>query len=443
MEATNKKKIIKSYSYNGNFSKTQSDFAFIKEEDGETKHNKSILKRSKKDSDRKVLFNLNKLKINDCHIKPFHISSNANESLLKTNVTKNQTNFLETLKINFENKNLTSINNINNNYVISTGNKILYRNKSQENIHNTQRPNYNYNNSFQKINDNNQEGNNFKPDLIENITNIIEPNETDNIVQNFDNKPPIKIRSNKTYLEILENLIKSINTNFQYQNTNKISTTDGYTLPILKSTKRKPDKMLAFLKKSKKDKVSAKDIMIYYLKENERDKSKNIPINNFKNYLKNNNYRKFNYGLNKIYGNSETFLRRMEEIKKNNIIASKKDFNIESYQETLLKMLKKRINENSYIKLQNSYKLFNEINLGAFIPKGRYINLAEKLRDFLSKDVYEKLKKTDKHYLLFLRKKKEEMKKKKIENQTKYSLYQKMSKTLRVYRQKIKRNKSY
>ena len=201
--------------------------------------------------------------------------------------------------------------------------------------------------------------------------------------------------------------------------------------------------MLAFLKKSKKDKVSAKDIMIHYLKENERDKSKNIPINNFKNYLKNNNYRKFNYGLNKIYGNSETFLRRMEEIKKNNIIASKKDFNIESYQETLLKMLKKRINENSYIKLQNSYKLFNEINFGAFIPKGRYINLAEKLRDFLSKDVYEKLKKTDKHYLLFLRKKKEEMKKKKIENQTKYSLYQKMSKTLRVYRQKIKRNKSY
>lgn len=106
MEATNKKKIIKSYSYNGNFSKTQSDFAFLKEEDDEAKHNKSILKRSKKDSDKKVLFNLNKLKINDWHIKPYHISSNANESLLKTNVTKNQTNLIETLKKNSENKNI-------------------------------------------------------------------------------------------------------------------------------------------------------------------------------------------------------------------------------------------------------------------------------------------------------------------------------------------------
>ena len=179
------------------------------------------------------------------------------------------------------------------------------------------------------------------------------------------------------------------------------------------------------------------------MKENERDTSKNIPFNNFKKYLKKIDYRKFNYGLDKIYGNSETFLRRLEEIKKNNIIAFKNDFNIESYQSTLLKILKKRVSEKSYIKLQTSYKLFNERNFGVLIPKGRYLNLAEKLKDFLSKDIYEKMKKTDRNYLLYLRKQKEEKNKKEMENQSKFSFYQKLNKTLRVFDQKKRRNKSY
>ena len=391
-----------------------------------------------------VLFNLNKYKIKNIHSKPNQLSSNANESLLKTNVTKNQTNLLETLKKNSENKNMNSINDITNNNVISTDNKTLYKNKSQENIYNTLRAKYNRNNILPNINDN-QEENNFNIDLINDITNTIEPKDSGNFIPNIDsdNIPFNDIQFKQNNLESIENLENSINTNQQYQNTNNISKADGHTLPILNRTKRQKDKMWAFLKKSRKEKTSANEIIIHYLKENERDTSKNIPFNNFKKYLKKIDYRKFNYGLDKIYGNSETFLRRLEEIKKNNIIAFKNDFNIESYQSTLLKILKKRVSEKSYIKLQTSYKLFNERNFGVLIPKGRYLNLAEKLKDFLSKDIYEKMKKTDRNYLLYLRKQKEEKNKKEIENQSKFSFYQKLNKTLRVFDQKKRRNKSY
>ena len=444
MEEINKKKVIKSHSYNENFSKSQSDFIFLKPETDENKLNRSILRRTKKDSDKKVLFNLNKYKIKNIHSKPNQLSSNANESLLKTNVTKNQTNLIETLKKNSENKNMNSINDITNNNVISTDNKTLYKNKSQENIYNTLRAKYNRNNILPNINDN-QEENNFNIDLINDITNTIEPKDSGNFIPNIDsdNIPFNDIQFKQNNLESIENLENSINTNQQYQNTNNISKADGHTLPILNRTKRQKDKMWAFLKKSRKEKTSANEIIIHYLKENERDTSKNIPFNNFKKYLKKIDYRKFNYGLDKIYGNSETFLRRLEEIKKNNIIAFKNDFNIESYQSTLLKILKKRVSEKSYIKLQTSYKLFNERNFGVLIPKGRYINLAEKLKDFLSKDIYEKMKKTDRNYLLYLRKQKEEKNKKEIENQSKFSFYQKLNKTLRVFDQKKRRNKSY
>ena len=444
MEEINKKKVIKSHSYNENFSKSQSDFIFLKPETDENKLNRSILRRTKKDSDKKVLFNLNKYKIKNIHSKPNQLSSNANESLLKTNVTKKQTNLIETLKKNSENKNMNSINDITNNNVISTDNKTLYKNKSQENIYNTLRAKYNQNNILPNINDN-QEENNFNIDLINDITNTIEPKDSGNFIPNIDsdNIPFNDIQFKQNNLESIENLENSINTNQQYQNTNNISKADGHTLPILNRTKRQKDKMWAFLKKSRKEKTSANEIIIHYLKENERDTSKNIPFNNFKKYLKKIDYRKFNYGLDKIYGNSETFLRRLEEIKKNNIIAFKNDFNIESYQSTLLKILKKRVSEKSYIKLQTSYKLFNERNFGVLIPKGRYINLAEKLKDFLSKDIYEKMKKTDRNYLLYLRKQKEEKNKKEMENQSKFSFYQKLNKTLRVFDQKKRRNKSY
>ena len=43
MEEINKKKVIKSHSYNENFSKSQSDFIFLKPETDENKLNRSII----------------------------------------------------------------------------------------------------------------------------------------------------------------------------------------------------------------------------------------------------------------------------------------------------------------------------------------------------------------------------------------------------------------
>ena len=147
---------------------------------------------------------------------------------------------------------------------------------------------------------------------------------------------------------------------------------------------------LPFLEKSKKKKISAKDIYLHYLKENENDKSKSQTIYNFSKYLKDNN-KKFNYGFDKIYGNNPSFICRINEIKKNNFIAYKKDFNILDYQNTLLKLLKKKVSPKYLENLESSYKIFNERNFGMMIPRGRYIDLADKLKNFLSKDIFEKV----------------------------------------------------
>ncbi len=200
---------------------------------------------------------------------------------------------------------------------------------------------------------------------------------------------------------------------------------------------------MPYILKSRKEHISANDIILHYLKENERDNSKNIPIINFKKYLEYTDDKKFNYGLDKIYGNSEKFLKRVEEIKKNNIIAYKKDFNIENYQNALLKILKKRVSQQNHQKLQKSYKLFNERNFDIIIPRGRYFNLAEKLKDFLSRDIYEKMKRTDRNYLLYLNKKEDQKRKYEVENKTKNDFYQKLNKTLKLFHKKLKRNNSY
>jgi hypothetical protein len=359
---------------------------------------------------------------------------------------------IEGLKKSTENKNLNSNNDITNNNMISTNNKTLYKNKSQESLYTALKPKYNYpDNPPESKKD--QEENILDLNLVQELNNAMNPKISGEVNSNILNlnEPYNDIQFNENNLESLDN-IENIENNIinakepnPFQNTNTISKKASQTLPkLFNSTKRrKRDKMWTFLMKSRKEKTSANDIIIHYLKENERDNSKNIPFNNFKKYLDKNDYKKFNYGLDKIYGNSQTFLRRLEEIKKNNIIAFKKDFNIENYQSTLLKILKKRVSQKSYINLQTSYRLFNERNYGMLIPRGRYINLAEKLKDFLSKDIYEKMKRTDRNYLLYLEKKGEQKRKIEVENENRTTFYKKLNKTLRIFDKKMRREKSY
>jgi hypothetical protein len=164
----------------------------------------------------------------------------------------------------------------------------------------------------------------------------------------------------------------------------------------------------SFFQIFKKKNISAQDIFCHYLKENDNDRP-----NRRKNIHKLNKFSgSYDYchvicpRLKNIYGNSPSFMNRINEIKKNHFIAYKKDFNIKDYQDTLLKLMDKKICDKYLNNLRDKYVAFNEKNYGMVIPRGRYINLAYKLKGHLSGDVYDNLIKKDKNYKLYFERKK-------------------------------------
>ena len=165
-------------------------------------------------------------------------------------------------------------------------------------------------------------------------------------------------------------------------------------------------KLSPFFKISKKGKVTARQIYRHYLRENAKDDGLTE-----KNKISTKFNGSYDYshvicpGLKNIYGNNKNYMNMMNEIKKNNFIAYKKDFNIKDYQKTLIKLMKKNVSEKYLDDLKKNYMKFNEKNYGMIIPKGRYINLANKLKEHLSGDCYENLRKMDKNYKLYFEKK--------------------------------------
>jgi hypothetical protein len=335
-----------------------------------------------------------------------------------------------------------STNDINTNNQFPTENKILFKNRSQGNIFTDSKlKKYYLKNRIERKES--EDENIFNLNLVSDINNALfrKNSENTNSILPQQNIPLNNLPSQEINLESYDNLEDTMKSRTQYPFKKMNLKENEETLPKL--TRKKISQKMPFLLKSKKEKITANYIIYHYLKENERDISKNVPFNNFKKYLKDNDYKKFNYGLDKIYGNTKSFLRRVDEIKKNNVIAYKNDFNIENYQNTLLKILKKRVTEKSYNKLQRSYKLFNERNYDIIIPRGRYINLAEKLKDFLSRDIYEQMKRTDRNYLLYLMKNKALKNKKETENEIKETFYKKLNATVKSFNKKLKRNQSY
>ena len=441
----NKKKIIKYHSYGGdNINLYTGQNSIIKSEADENKLNRSILKRSKVLNNKKVLFNFEKCEVDGGkrRSKFNQVSSMINESLLKTNITKEQTDFNDTFKKSIDNKIINSTNDINTNNQFPTENKILFKNRSQGNIFTDSKlKKYYLKNRIERKES--EDENIFNLNIVSDINNVLfrKNSENSNSILPQQNMPLNNLPSQEINLEAYDNLEDTMKSRTQYPFKKMNLKENEETLPKL--TRKKISQKMPFLLKSKKEKITANDIIYHYLKENERDISKNVPFNNFKKYLKDNDYKKFNYGLDKIYGNTKSFLRRVDEIKKNNVIAYKNDFNIENYQNTLLKILKKRVTEKSYNKLQRSYKLFNERNYDIIIPRGRYINLAEKLKDFLSRDIYEQMKRTDRNYLLYLMKNKALKNKKETENEIKETFYKKLNATVKSFNKKLKRNQSY
>lgn len=175
------------------------------------------------------------------------------------------------------------------------------------------------------------------------------------------------------------NTINSFNNNSIIENKN--------------SSNLSPYKFSKFYQYSKNINVSARQIYEHYISKEINQKIR--PIDNFTKFFQ----KKFSSPknkLNKLYNIDNLYINNILELKRNNSIAYKDDFNIQEYQKILLGMLKKRIPSNSLFCLRQNFKRFNEKYLKGFIPhKGRYTNLAEKIRDSAPIFLINKLQKLD------------------------------------------------
>jgi hypothetical protein len=221
---------------------------------------------------------------------------------------------------------------------------------------------------------------------------------------------------NSSYL--FEALLNKISSQSRNYNTNYNTKTK---LKPFKNTVFKPSK---FYKKSKNEKITAHQIYRHYLKR-EQKKPKN------KRHIFNGSY-DYSYvmcpSLKLLYGENPSFVKNIYEIKKNDNIAFKKDFDIKEYQNTLMKLFRKNISEKNMDKLRNDYKLFNEKNFGFNIPKGRYIDLAMKLKDNISNFAFENIKRMDRNYEKYFGEEKVEDKEKQKQKKDNKNKNKKMNK---------------
>ena len=243
-------------------------------------------------------------------------------------------------------------------------------------------------------------------------------NSMNNILPNIKNKQALSISHlpfnntrNKSLLKIKNNFNQSFNNlnNLNTNSTRGFNTTKNKNITNYSVSKNnsqfllfsyndnfaqtkvgKKNNFSKFFYKSQSKLYTSKKIFKHYIREEERDKV--VPIK----YFKRGGAPKSIKELKELYKtNNEKFNRRIKEIKCNKSIAFKDDFNILDYQSTLVKLLSNRISEKNLHGLQKSYVLFNEKNFGMVGPKGRFTNMAEKIKYSIPLYLYEKIKKLD------------------------------------------------
>ena len=373
-------------------------------------------------------------------------SENENKIILKNDNIFSKNNLNEKIYIKKPKTNYYSNKSILNKININISNlpeKTLISNKALQNIkdilfNNKKKENINKIPFYNNLNNNNNNPNNQDISTfikIPSTSNFLSFNEKSNqnnsnidySYNNSLNNMKTSTYYNNTFNKSINcNTIEKINDFNKSDSFNKNSSylftclLDKYSKSKKKKVKRKTFykntiyKLSPFFKYSKKENISAREIYKHYLKENHNDKPSKKKMK-----IKTKFNGSYDYshvicpGLKKIYGNSPSFMNRMHEIKKNNVIAFKNDFNIKEYQTTLLRLMNKKISEKYLNKLRENYKIFNERNYGMIIPKGRYIDLAHKLKGHLSGDVYEHLKRMDKNYKIYFQKQQNDKKDKK------------------------------
>ena len=259
---------------------------------------------------------------------------------------------------------------------------------------------------------------NYKKNLLTpiNKSSLSKNNSMYNLVQNKNKKnlvncrqtlslsPNQELKKIKTFNEYNINAKKNINLsmnnfsgfnstknksiNYNFSNNNSKLYMSSYDSNNFSQNKNKGN-FSKFFYKSQSKLYTSKRIFRHYLKEEERDKV--VPIK----YFKKGGAPKSMKEIRELNKDNIKFEKRIKEIKFNNKIALKDDFNILEYQTTLIKLLSNRISEKNLHDLQRNFALFNEKNFGMTGPKGRFANMAEKIKYNIPLYLYEKIKQLD------------------------------------------------
>ena len=264
-----------------------------------------------------------------------------------------------------KNKSLSPLNQ-NSLHKVNSMNNILPNINSKKNLSSNQTFHNTKNNSILKIK------NNF--------------NRSFNNLNNFNiNNSTLGFNTTKNK----NNNKNSTNYNLSKNNSQFFLSSYNDNFAMTKNSKKKFN-FSKFFYKSQNKLYPSKKIFRHYIREEERDTV--IPIK----YFKRGGAPKSIKELKELYKtNNVKFNRRIKELKCNSSIAYKDDFNILDYQSTLIKLLSNRISEKNLHDMQKNFVAFNEKNFGLIGPKGRFTNMAEKIKYSIPLYLYEKIKKLD------------------------------------------------
>ena len=307
--------------------------------------------------------------------KSFNLTQRNNQFIKP--VTK--TSFLLNTKNNLENKSTLILSQIQNNDIFSKFKKNVLTPMNKKFLHKS----YSISNIYQNQSEND---NNYINNNLSKNGNLTASRKFNDI--NFNSS----MRSNISNMTGF-NTTKNKNTNYTNSNNNSKAIIHSYEndSPNLKKMlkKFKNQNFSDFFYKSQNQLVSSKRIFRHYLREEQKEKVK--PIKYFMRGGKPKSIKK----IKELYKGNNKFNQRIKEIKCNSTIALKKDFNILDYQTTLVKLLSKRVSQNNLNVLQNNFIAFNEKNFGLVGPKGRFTNMAEKIKYNIPFYLYEKIRQLD------------------------------------------------
>ena len=150
-------------------------------------------------------------------------------------------------------------------------------------------------------------------------------------------------------------------------------------------------------KSNKKNDIPVKKIYEYIIKKEKKNIIK--PIKNFEKFI-NKKYKDPKMRFNKIYCINQSYIKHTKLLKNNRKIAYKKDFDINEYQNAILRFLENRVDSINLNNLGQNYREFNEKMNRKFSPKGRFTNLANKIMNHAPNYLVDKLKELDKKKLI-------------------------------------------